>query len=112
MLSAYSERDLVARATETETVQAYLVKPIREEDLGPVLDLAVSRFAEWRTLRQEAADRQEALVSRQIVFQAKQLLIQRDGVSEHDAFLQIQHRARHERRTMRQVAEDILKALN
>jgi response regulator NasT len=107
MLTAYSERDLVQRAAETETVQAYLVKPVREADLAPTLELAAARFAEWQALRQEAADRQEALESRAIVNRAKHLLMQRDGLTERAAFLEIQHRARRERRTMRQVAEAV-----
>jgi AmiR/NasT family two-component response regulator len=108
MLTAYSERDLVERAAATETVQAYLVKPIRETDLAPTIELAAARFAEWQALRQEAADRQEALESRAVVARAKRLLLQRDGLTEREGFLKIQHRARRERRTMRQVAEEIL----
>ena len=108
MLTAYSERNLVERAAATETVQAYLVKPIREADLAPTIELAVARFAEWRALRQEAANQQEALETRKIVGQAKQMLMQREGLTEHEAFLKIQRRARRERRSMRQVANEIL----
>ncbi|UCC65779.1 MAG: response regulator [Anaerolineae bacterium] len=109
MLTAYSERELVERAAATETVQAYLVKPIREADLGPALELAVARFAEWQALQREAADRQETLAAREVVALAKQVLMQHDGLSEGEAFLEIQHRARRQRRTMRQVAEGISK---
>ena len=42
MLTAYSERDLVQRAAATETVQAYLVKPLREAELGPAIEVAVA----------------------------------------------------------------------
>jgi AmiR/NasT family two-component response regulator len=108
MLTAYSERDLVERAAATETVQAYLVKPIREADLVPTIELAAARFAEWQALRQEAADRQEALVTRELVDQAKRRIMQRDGLTEREAFLEIQHKARRRRLTMRQVAEEIL----
>jgi AmiR/NasT family two-component response regulator len=108
MLTAYSERDLVERAAATETVQAYLVKPIREADLAPAIELAAARFAEWQALRQEAADRHEAMASRVVVDQAKRLLMQRNGLTERDAFLEIQHRARRQRQTMRRVAEEVL----
>ncbi len=108
MLTAYSEHDLIERAAATETVQAYLVKPVRETDLAPVIELAVARFAEWRALQREAADRQEALAAREVVARAKQALMQRDGLTEGQAFLEIQHRARRQRRTMRQVAEEVL----
>jgi response regulator NasT len=108
MLTAYSERDLVERASATDTVQAYLVKPVRETDLGPTIELATSRFAEWQALRQEAASRQEALATRDLIARAKQVLIQDLALTEREAFLEIQHRARRQRRTMRQVAEEIL----
>jgi len=108
MLTAFSERELVQQAAATDTVQAYLVKPIREADLAPALELAVARFAEWQALRKEAAGRQEALETREVVAQAKSTLMERDGLGEREAFLEIQHRARHERRPMRDVANEIL----
>ena len=108
MLTAYSERELVQQAAATDTVQAYLVKPIREADLAPTLELAVARFAEWQALQQEAASRQEALATREVVAQAKSVLMERDGLGEREAFLEIQHRARQERRPMREVANEIL----
>jgi response regulator NasT len=111
MLTAYSERDLVERAAATEIVQAYLVKPIREVELAPVIDLAIARYAEWEALQKEAADRQEALAAREIVAQAKRALMDADDLTENEAFLEIQHRARRERRTMRGVANEIVRSL-
>jgi response regulator NasT len=108
MLTAYSERDLVQRAAETETVQAYLVKPVREADLEPVLDLAVARFAEWQALCQEANNRRQALETRKLVDRAKRALMKGQGLSEGEAFLEIQHRARRQRRSMRDVAREVL----
>lgn len=107
MLTAYSERELIERAAAA-SVQAYLVKPIREADLAPAIELAATRFAEWEALRQEAADLQEALAAREVVARARQALMQRDGLTERQAFLEIQRRARRQRRTMRQVAEEML----
>jgi response regulator NasT len=108
MLTAYSERDLVERATATEAVQAYLVKPVREADLAPVLDLAVARFAEWQVLRAEASGLHEALLARDVLARAKQMLMAQRGLSEREAFLEIQQRARRERQPMDHVAELIL----
>jgi AmiR/NasT family two-component response regulator len=110
MLTAHGERDLVERAAATESIQAYLVKPIRELELVPVIELAVARFAEWQALQREAANRQEALATRKIVDRAKQALMERDDLAEHEAFLEIQQEARRQRRPMRQVAEEILQS--
>jgi len=109
VLTAYSERDLIARAAATETVHGYLVKPVREANLGPAIELAAARFEEWQALQREAADLEEALATREAVARAKQVLMDRAGLTEREAFLEIQHRARRQRRTMRQVAERILR---
>lgn len=108
MLTAYSERDLVQRAAATETVQAYLVKPLREVELGPAIELAVARFAEWQALCREADSQQEALATRSLVARAKRLLMEREGLSEHKAFLEIQHRARSKRCSMLEVAQNLI----
>jgi two-component system, response regulator PdtaR len=110
LLTAYSERDLIDRAAAAVTVQAYLVKPIREQDLAPVIELAVARFGEWQALRQETASRQEALAVRALVGRAKKHLMETRGLGEQEAFLEIQHHARRRRLPMRQIAEEILAA--
>ena len=107
MLTAYSDRELVERATKL-AVLAYLVKPVKEADLGLAIELAMARFEEWQALEQEAADLKEALATREVVDRAKKILMQRDGLTEHEAFLSIQRRSRNSRKTMRGVAEAIL----
>jgi AmiR/NasT family two-component response regulator len=107
MLTAYSDRELVERATKL-AVLAYLIKPVKEANLGLAIELAMVRFEEWQALEREAADLKEALATREVVDQAKKILMQRDGLTEHEAFLSIQRRSRNSRRTMREVAETIL----
>jgi AmiR/NasT family two-component response regulator len=107
MLTAYSDRELVERAAQL-AVLAYLVKPVKEADLGLAIELAMARFEEWQALEREAADLKEALATREAVDRAKEILMQRDGLTEHEAFLSIQRRSRNSRRPMREVAEAIL----
>jgi response regulator NasT len=107
MLTAYSDRELVERATKL-AVLAYLVKPIKEADLGLAIELAMARFEEWQALEREAVDLKEALAAREAVGRAKGVLMQRDGLTEREAFLSIQRRSRNSHRPMREVAEAIL----
>ena len=109
MLTAYSDRELVDRATKL-AVLAYLVKPVKELDLGLAIELAMARFEEWQALEREAADLKEALATRDVVGRAKDLLMQRDGLTEHEAFLSIQRRSRNSRRPMRETAKLILRS--
>jgi AmiR/NasT family two-component response regulator len=108
ILTAYSDRELVERAA-TLAVHGYLVKPIREVDLSSTVDIGLARFHEWQTLQQEAVNLEDALATRDVVAEAKRLLMTSQGMTEQQAFLHIQRRSREERRTMREVAEETLK---
>jgi response regulator NasT len=108
MLSAYSDRDLVNRAASL-AVHGYLVKPARDADLAAAIEMVVSRFSEWQELQRQAASLQEALAARDLVDQAKQVLVQQKGMTEREAFLWIQRRSRYRRRPMEEVAREVLK---
>jgi serine phosphatase RsbU (regulator of sigma subunit) len=58
LVSAYSDPQLIER-TEAGQFMAYLVKPIKQTDLEPVIALASRRFQQFETLRHEAADLQQ-----------------------------------------------------
>lgn len=108
MLTAYSERELVEQAASL-AVQGYLVKPIREADLAPAIEIAVSRFQEWSALREQASSLQEAVLARELVDRAKRVLMEREGLTEEEAFLRIQRRSRYRRRSMGDVAREVLR---
>ena len=52
ILTAFSQRDLVARARDAGAM-AYLVKPFQRGDLVPAIEMAVSRYAEITVLERE-----------------------------------------------------------
>jgi response regulator NasT len=54
VLTAYNQQSLVAEAAEAG-VLAYLMKPVREADLGPAIEVARARFAELASLRRRPA---------------------------------------------------------
>jgi two-component system, response regulator PdtaR len=55
LVSAYHDPELIARA-ETDHILGYLVKPIEQADLEPVIALAVQRFKKFQMLQHEAED--------------------------------------------------------
>ena len=107
LLTAWSERDLVQRAQEAG-VLAYLVKPVREAELVPVIEVAMARFAELRALQQEVGSLKETLETRKLVDRAKGILMQREGIDEQEAFLRIQRQSRNTRTPMKEIARAIL----
>ena len=63
LVSAHHDPDLIRRA-EADHVMGYLVKPIKQSDLGPAIALAIRRSDQFRALRQEATDLRHALEDR------------------------------------------------
>ncbi len=110
MLTAFSQRELVERATEAG-VMAYVVKPFTVADLTPAIDAARSRWLQLRTLEGEIADLADRLETRKLVDRAKGLLMSQLSVSEPDAFRWIQKTAMDRRLSMREVAELVIAGL-
>ncbi|MBC7259947.1 MAG: response regulator [Chloroflexi bacterium] len=109
LLTAYSDRELIDRAREA-SVAGYLVKPFRESDLAPAIEIALARFAEFRELEKEVGDLQETLETRKLVDRAKGILMDTQGLSEAEAFRRIQKMSMNTRKPMKEVAEAIILA--
>ena len=109
LLSAYSQQELVQRAQKAG-VAGYMVKPFRESDLAPAIEVALARFSEFRTMAREVDDLQEALETRKAVDRAKGILMDTQGLSETEAFRKIQKMSMNNRKSMRTVADAIILA--
>jgi response regulator NasT len=107
LLTAYGERSLVDRARQAG-VMGYLMKPLRETDLEPAIEVALARFRDLRSLARELTDLQETLETRKLVERAKGVLMQRLGLSEEDAYLRLQRAGRTSRRSMKEIAQQVL----
>ena len=107
LLTAYSEQSLIGRAKDAG-VCGYLVKPFRETELMPVIELALSRFREMCDLEQEVIDLREALETRKLVERAKGVLMEVHGLRESEAFNRMRKTSMDNRKSMREVAEAIL----
>jgi AmiR/NasT family two-component response regulator len=109
ILTAYSQQALVERAVGA-SVTGYLVKPVREELLGPTVELAVARFQALEAIRNEVDDLRQQLAARRTVDKAKRLLMMRTGWSEAEAYRRLQMAGRQTRRSMQSVAEAVIAA--
>ena len=107
ILTAFSQKDLVQRAAEAGAM-GYLVKPFQKSDLMPAIDIAITRYRELSALRSEASDAAEQLEARKVIDRAKGRLMDDQGLKEADAFRHIQKQAMDGRKSMREVAEEIL----
>ncbi len=111
LLTARDDEETIKRAIEAG-VAAYLVKPIKEEDLFATIEVALSRFKEFEAVKNENVDLKKTLEARKIIERAKGLLMSKEGMTEEEAFTRIQKISMDKRKTMREVAEVLLLALD
>jgi response regulator NasT len=109
VLTAYSDREFIDGSLDAG-VMGYLVKPYREAELVPAMELALARFREFRALEKELGDTREVLETRKVVERAKGVLMDTQGLREAEAFRKIQKLSMNNRKSMREVAEAILLA--
>lgn len=107
LLTSHADPEVATRAVDAG-VLGFLVKPLRAEELGPALDVAVSRFRELEAVRKENEVLKQKLEARKLVDRAKGVLMTRLGLSEPEAFRRIQKTAMDTRKTMAEVARALL----
>jgi response regulator NasT len=109
LVSAYHDPETIRRA-EAEHILGYLVKPIKQADLGPVIALAWRRFEQFEALRQEAADLRQALQDRKMIERAKGILMKQARLDEPESFRRLQKLASDKNLKLVEVARIILTA--
>lgn len=107
LLTAYSDRELVERARDAGVVN-YIVKPFREAELLPAIEIALARFAEFNSMATELGDLKDTMETRKLVERAKGVLMDTQGLKEQEAFRKIQQLSMNTRKSMREIAQAIL----
>ena len=110
MLTAYGQEELVSRAVEAG-VFGYLVKPFREQDLLPAIAAARARHEELQAVREEAESLAEALAARKVIERAKGLLMEKEKLSEQDAFARLRRASQASGRPLKVIAEAVVATL-
>jgi response regulator NasT len=109
LLTAYSDRELVERARDAGVVN-YIVKPFREAELLPAIEIALARYQEFLEMDSEVVDLKETLETRKIVERAKGILMDGQGLKEAEAFRKIQQLSMNTRKPMKEIAQAIILA--
>jgi response regulator NasT len=107
MLTAFDQRELVERAAEAG-VYGYLVKPFREQDVVPAIELAKARYEELVAVRADADSLSQALADRKVIERAKGLLMEREKLSEADAFARLRKASQVSGRPLRVIADAVI----
>ncbi|MEI7645860.1 MAG: response regulator [Chloroflexales bacterium] len=109
LLTAYSSRELVEQARDVG-VLGYLIKPVRDAELMPLIEVTLARWDEQTGRKKELSLLRDRLESRKMIERAKGHLMDSQGMNEAEAFRRIQQLAMNSRKTMREVAQAIMLA--
>ena len=89
-------------------VSSYIAGQIDPQRVKFILDVAVARFNEFQELKKELRDTKEKLSSRKWVDQAKALLIEKQGITEQEAYTAIRKMAMENGEKMEVVAKNLV----
>jgi response regulator NasT len=87
------------------------VKPFRETDLLPAIETARARHEELTALREEASSLADALDARKKIERAKGILMDREGLTEAEAFARLRKASQISGRPLKVVAEALIATL-
>lgn len=88
LLTSYSQQDLIDKARDSG-VYGYLIKPVREEQLVPSLEMALGRYKSYAQLREKMAELEQSLEDRKIIQKGTGILMELYSISEAEAYNRI-----------------------
>jgi response regulator NasT len=109
LLTAFSQKEIVDKVKDSG-VLAYLVKPVKEANLFPAMEIALSRWQEFAELERELEGIKNSLETRKILDRAKGILMDAYSLNESEAYRRIQQYSMSKRKSIREVAEAIVEA--
>ena len=109
LLTSHHDAATVERA-KMAGIMGYLVKPLRAEELSPAIELAITRFQDFVSLRAENSTLKENLEARKLIERAKGLLMDQRNLSEEQAYTLIKKTSMNMRKPMADVAQAIILA--
>lgn len=109
-LTAYGDADIVKQAAE-HGAMGYLVKPVDISQIVPAIEAALARGKELGQLRETETQLSTALANSRETSIAVGILMEREHLDRHCAFDVLRDYARSQRRKIKDVAEELIRAI-
>ncbi|BCM24132.1 ANTAR domain-containing response regulator [Methyloradius palustris] len=109
MFTHDGDRDKIREATKAG-VSAYVVGGLAGDRLRPIMDAAIARFEEFKSLRLELNEANSKLSERKVVEKAKGLLMKQRGISEDEAYGMLRNMAMKQNIRLATLAEQVVQA--
>lgn len=89
-------------------ISAYVVRGLSQERVKPIIEIAMTRFAQMRALRQELQQARTTLAERKLIDRAKGILMQQRACSEDEAYHSLRKMAMDQNRRLAEVAQGVI----
>lgn len=107
LVSSHYDAETVERAKRAG-IMGYLLKPLRDGELLPAIEIAVSHFQEFVALQKENENLKKTLAARKVIERAKGILMKSQGLLEAEAFSLIQKKSMDSRKPMDEIAQAVI----
>lgn len=107
LLTAYSNEDYINKAKDSG-VFGYLIKPLNEKSLIPMLEITLSRALESEEVEKKLDTVTQKLEERKCIEKAKGYLMEKENLSEKEAYKKIRSLSMEKGCTMNIICEIIL----
>ncbi len=92
-------------------VNAYIVADLQPQRVKTIIDVAVARFQEYQSLREELEQTKTRLEDRKLLDKAKGLLMEKQGISENQAYKKLRKLAMDKGESLPVVARQVIEVM-
>jgi len=110
MFASRGDSETIAAAVSAG-VHAYVVDGFDVRRLCPILDVAVARFNDYQSLRDELEKTKSTLQERKVLERAKGLLMEQKGMNESEAHQALRKLAMDQGKKMGEVARSVISVM-
>ncbi|HWO95184.1 MAG TPA: response regulator [Bacillus sp. (in: firmicutes)] len=107
LLTAFSHREVVEDAKKAD-INAYLVKPVKERELLPAVEIALSQRRHFLSLQDKIGNLEQKMADRKTIERAKGILMQQLNCTEEQAYRRMQKESMTHHIPMTKLAERVI----
>jgi len=107
IITAYSQKEFIEKAQQ-DNIVGYIIKPISKENLIPAIEIALHQAKKTNKLRTVIQDAKEEVRHRIIIEKAKGIIMDKQSLTEEEAFKYLRNTSMSNRLLMYELAEQIV----
>lgn len=111
LITAYSQKEFIEKARQ-DNIVGYLVKPISEANLLPAVEVALHQAEKTKRLKGDVQEAHQKVEKRKLVERAKGILMDREHLSETEAFKKMRSTSMSRQITLESLAKEIIEQVH